>query len=418
MASIIVASFEFSRLSEAPLIIDAIYKGGSAKNMGDDPLSKLLPRTENMGGFRKTRMAGTDRYAYIVIYTTATELEWPDFLDMETGIFRYYGDNRRPGHQIHDTAKGGNRLLSEVFKDYNDPERRFRVPPFLIFSKVERRDVKFLGLAVPGNPALSSDQELVSFWRTIRGERFQNYEAYFTVLDTKGESISKEWLSERVKGDSDCDRLAPSAWKNYIAKGKSGISALKSERVDPPSRSVQLPHDDDGRKVLSAIRDRYSDFPQEFEGCAVKIVQMMDINFVEFDLTRPWRDGGRDAVGVYRVGIENNACPPLKIQCALEAKLFAEDTGVTVRHMSRLISRIKYREFGVFITTSYIASQAYKEVHEDGHPILMITGKDIADILRRKGINSLNINEWLSGVEYEYTYYADPSEQSVECEQI
>ena len=63
--------------------------------------------------------------------------------------------------------------------------------------------------------------------------------------------------------------------------------------------------------------------------------------------------------------------------------------------MSRLISRIRYRQFGVMLTTSYVDSQAYKEVIEDGHPILIMTATDIAQTLRRSSITSENIEEWI-----------------------
>lgn len=67
--------------------------------------------------------------------------------------------------------------------------------------------------------------------------------------------------------------------------------------------------------------------------------------------------------------------------------------------MSRLISRIRYRQFGILITTSYVDSQAYKEVVEDGHPILIITASDIAYILRRNSITSDNIDGWLNSID-------------------
>ena len=37
--------------------------------------------------------------------SSTEEPEWPDFLDIETGIFTYYGDNRTPGHTLLDTSK-------------------------------------------------------------------------------------------------------------------------------------------------------------------------------------------------------------------------------------------------------------------------------------------------------------------------
>ena len=71
--------------------------------------------------------------------------------------------------------------------------------------------------------------------------------------------------------------------------------------------------------------------------------------------------------------------------------------------MSRLISRIRYRQFGILITTSYVDQQAYKEVVEDGHPILIVTASDIAAILRRNSIDNTNINSWLTYIDKGYT---------------
>ena len=100
---------EFENLPEADLIVDCIYKGGKTPNISAEPFHKLIPGCENSGGFRKKlREDGSGKYAYIVLYTSMEELEWPDFLDEETGIFRYYGDNREPGRTLKDTKKKGN----------------------------------------------------------------------------------------------------------------------------------------------------------------------------------------------------------------------------------------------------------------------------------------------------------------------
>ena len=58
------------------------------------------------------------------------------------------------------------------------------------------------------------------------------------------------------------------------------------------------------------------------------------------------------------------------IDCALEAKCYDVSHGVGVRQISRLISRIRYRQFGIMVTSSYVDSQAYQEVIENGHPIV------------------------------------------------
>jgi hypothetical protein len=67
--------------------------------------------------------------------------------------------------------------------------------------------------------------------------------------------------------------------------------------------------------------------------------------------------------------------------------------------MSRLISRIRYRQFGVLITTSYVDIQAYQEFVEDGHPILVVIATDIARILRVNSITSEDIDEYLSSID-------------------
>lgn len=393
---------KFEDLGKMDLIVDTIYKGGKNGNTGDDPLSKIFPKLGNMSGFRKVkRKDDPTKFAYCVLYTSMSELEWPDYLDEETGIFRYYGDNRKPGRLLTNTKQGGNKLLEQVFSNLNFNKNLKDIPPFFIFKKAtEGRDVQFLGLAAPGNPNISPDKDLIAFWRTIGDNRFQNYESYFTILDTKDESISYDWLVALCEDYENSIEKAPEAWKKFQKNGRNGIDALKAPKIFKiPSRYEQLQCDEEGKLCIEKILKHYNDRPTEFELCATHIVSMMDRNFESFSLTRPWRDGGRDAIGYYSISTGNKANSPLKIDCALEAKCYSLNHGVGVKNMSRLISRIRYRQFGILITTSYVDSQAYKEVVEDGHPILIITASDIAYILRRNSITSDNIDGWLNSID-------------------
>lgn len=130
-----------------------------------------------------------------------------------------------------------------------------------------------------------------------------------------------------------------------------------------------------------------------FERCAAEIARLMDSNIVNYQLTRPWRDGGRDAIGIYRIGIPGNA---INVDFALEAKCHQLNVGSGVRETSRLIARLRHRQFGIFITTSYVDVQAYKEIIEDQHPVIIICGVDIARILIHSGINStILLENWL-----------------------
>lgn len=399
---------EFEDLQGSDLVVDCVYKGGRAGNVGDDPLSKIFPKLGNQSGFRKVkRNDNSGKFAYVVLYTSMSELEWPDYLDEETGVFRYYGDNRKPGNPLLKTKQGGNKLLEEVFTTLNIGKNLNDIPPFFIFKKDKQgRDVKFLGLAAPGNPSISPDKDLVSFWRTLGDSRFQNYEAYFTILDTGEKPISHEWLVSLCADYDNNLKYAPEAWKNFIAEGRNGIKPLKAPKIFKiPNKYEQLQSDIEGGRCLEIIREHYKSQPSNFEACATNIIEKMDQNFIDFSLTRPWRDGGRDAIGYYSISTGGKVNPALKIDCALEAKCYSKDNSVGVKQMSRLISRIRYRQFGVLITTSYIDKQAYSEVVEDGHPILIVTASDIATILRKNSITTMNIEEWLDNIDKNNPYF-------------
>ena len=397
----------FDDLEKADLIVDCIYKGGSAPNLSAEPFHKLIPGCENSGGFRKKlREDGSGKYAYVILYTSMEEMEWPDFLEEETGIFRYYGDNRTPGKTLTDTKKKGNLILEMVFSLLNEGKNLKDIPPFFVFKKTGNgRDVQFLGLAAPGNPKISPDRDLVAFWRTYNDKRFQNYEAYFTILDTKNEPISREWIKSLIFDYENSLEKAPEVWKKFLREGRNGIVPLRAPKIlKIPNKNEQLfKADEEGIKCIEFIRNHYNAFPQGFEECATSIISKMDQNFVDFSLTRPWRDGGRDAIGRYSIHTGGNVNHPLIVDCALEAKCYGIRKGVGVREMSRLISRIRYRQFGIMITTGFVDTQAYSEVIEDGHPILIVTASDIAGILRRNSITLSNIEYWLNSIDSDFT---------------
>jgi hypothetical protein len=118
---------------------------------------------------------------------------------------------------------------------------------------------------------------------------------------------------------------------------------------------------------------------------------MHDPRVIVDTITRGSVDGGRDAVGRYLLGLADD---PVYAEFSLEAKCYqpgldgAVINTVGVREVSRLISRIRHRQFGVLVTTSVVARQAYEEVREDRHPIIFLSGKDIADLLVSNGFST------------------------------
>ncbi len=384
--------FRFEGLGDSDLMIDALYESGNAGTAGDDPISKIL-NVGNSGGFR---WAGTtDNLKYLVLYTTGEDLDWPDSIDVETGVFRYYGDNKTPGHDLHDTKKGGNRILRDLFNNLHLQGRRDRIPPIFIFEKYpapnnRNRSVKFRGLCVPGIKKTDSQKDLVAVWKTSEGYRFQNYEAYFTILDIN--RVERAWIEDLDKGCENTEN-APTAFIKWKKTGEwKPLTAPKAIEIRSPVE--QLPDKSEHKKMLERIYDRFKKDSSGFEYFAAAVYEGMSNESKQItitEVTRPTSDGGRDAYGYLNIGIEED---PVKLYFSLEAKCYnpginnqKKRTSVGVRDMSRLISRIRNREFGVLVTTSAVGKQAYDEVRKDGHPIIILSGKDIVNQLVRNSIN-------------------------------
>src|SRR5438477_7975490 len=119
---------------KSDLIVDAVYEGSPRGSLSGEVLSRLLPGIGNLGGFRSAGR-GEDK-KLVVLYTSGEDKDWPDQLDLNTGQFIYYGDNKTPGHELHDTVPGGNRILRHVFRLLHaSPSYRSPIPPFFIFRK-------------------------------------------------------------------------------------------------------------------------------------------------------------------------------------------------------------------------------------------------------------------------------------------
>ena len=383
--------FSFEDLPTADLVVDAIYEGGSAGNTSSDPIAKLLPGAGNQGGFRASGL-GLKR-KFVVLYSSGEEGDWPDRLDLNTGQFVYYGDNRTPGHDLHDTRRRGNLLLKAAFENaHGDAAKRAEVPPFFVFTKCptakSNRSVQFKGLAAPGFPGLPMTEDLVAVWKTTAGERFQNYRSVFTVLNTA--TVPRAWI-ESLASQESAMATAPSTWRSWVESG--AYSPLTSEPTKViRTESEQTPDTPLKAAILERVWAHFKDSPLAFESFAARIYQLTDRRVVIDEITRGSVDGGRDAIGRYLLGLSGD---PVYAEFALEAKCYrpASDgvaaNTVGVREVARLISRIRHRQFGILVTTSVVARQAYEEVRDDRHPVVFICGRDIVEIRIQAGYNSL-----------------------------
>ena len=193
-----VKKISYKDVGTSDLFVDAIYcsprpsKGGYS----DDVLTVMLHNCRNTGGFRIPHRK--DRtIPYIGLHLCDAEPSWPDHFDVETGVLTYYGDNRKGGNEVEKTSVGGNKLLHEMFDQLAKGGKNLNnIPPIFVFQNTgDSRDVRFLGLAVPGIKDVHEDVFFSTVWRTSqKGVRFPNYVAKFTILDIGSEVIKREWL--------------------------------------------------------------------------------------------------------------------------------------------------------------------------------------------------------------------------------
>jgi AspBHI-like restriction endonuclease len=247
----------------------------------------------------------------VVLYTSGVEVDWPDHIDSTTGDFTYYGDNRTPGHDLHDTRRGGNLLLRDIFAASRSTfEARRTVPPILLFqSSGTGRDVIFRGLLAPGSPRLASDEELVAIWRTTKEMRFQNYRSHFTVLRTP--VVPRAWIRQILAGDP-LGSACPGEWRKWV-QGRI-YQALEAPRnLSVRSKAEQLAKPEDAW-MMRMVHDHFSSMPIAFESFAAEMWVHSEPHVASIEVTRPSRDGGRDAVGEYRLGPSQD---PVRLQFAL-----------------------------------------------------------------------------------------------------
>ena len=399
--------FKFKDLDRnTPLLLDAIYQGGPKGNISDDPLTKLIPGCPNQGGFRIIGGRDLSRCSGVILTSSGAEPDWPDRLDSEAGQFIYYGDNRTPGHGLLDTPKGGNRLLEQIFAAADSGDGRKKIPPILIFTKNGiGRDICFRGLAVPD---LSEDGGLIAIWRQTAGRRFQNYKATFSIIDCN--EVPRRWLeSFREQSKESRTQSAPLQWSKWVGKGATKIlRAPKTVRIR--SKAEQLPEGSDRASwaIIDALRTSIKT-SYEFEFIAAEIFRLIEPRLFEIEITRERVDWGRDAFGRLRLGGNDLDSDGIFVEFSLEAKNYKATSGIGVGETSRLISRLRHRQFGVLVTTSYVSKQAYKELRHDEHPIIIISAKDIVAILRKNSLSKAEeVKEWVVRILAKETTRVEP----------
>ena len=69
---------------------------------------------------------------------------------------------------------------------------------------------------------------------------------------------------------------------------------------------------EDDRGLINCIQTRFVDRPTDFEACAGALAKLLLRDLTDLEITRPWRDGGRDAIGGFAL-VETGRRSPLHL---------------------------------------------------------------------------------------------------------
>jgi Restriction endonuclease len=87
-----------------------------------------------------------------------------------------------------------------------------------------------------------------------------------------------------------------------------------------------------------------------------------------------------------RVGSDRLADADLVVDRIYEGGKAGEHRGRSAQQAAT--SLLRHRQFGVLVTTSHVDSQAYREIRDDGHPVVILAGRDVVDMLKRGGFDT------------------------------
>ena len=206
----------FHDLGTADLTPGAVLPGGDAADVGADPIAPAFG-VGNQGGIRPKAPTTSTGTGHIVLFSRGDHPDWPDHIDPESKLVRYYGDNRSPDRTPHE-AKGNARLRDVWAIGFDSRSARLRTPPIFVVSSddLPGRSVCFRGLAVPGHHTVEAWQSLSSGWRGEPSSRFENYVVHLTLLDTG--TVPRSWIDAlATKGPASPD--CPPAYRAWLDEG-------------------------------------------------------------------------------------------------------------------------------------------------------------------------------------------------------
>ena len=193
--------------------------------------------------------------------------------------------------------------------------------------------------------------------------------------------------------------LAPKSWRKWIKEGPVAVDKCRRQIINLRliSEADQKPVARSKEQVaLQAIYDFFQGKRHRFENFAsyvtASIIKRSGSAYSEGWLSRQSGDGGWDFVGRLDVGPMKS---PTRVIVLGQAKCEALSKPTNGKDIARLVARLRRGWLGVYVTTSYFSEPVQREVSLDRYPVMLISGKAIAEeailLATQKGLTDVSL---------------------------
>lgn len=343
---------------------------------------------------------------------------WTDILLPDEGFVYYNGDNQTPGLPPAGKQNSGNRMMERLWPLYFSSERNIRqsAPPIIIFEQCKHNNSdkgyrRFVGYGIVTRIEIrqeySPNKKTTESLSCDSGKVFSNYLFEISLLKVHDDScLDWDWIKDRRDGSvafEDINRLAPKAWRNWVKDGHLAIERnrqkiLHYEVSHPNSQAAEIGKIH--KKILDEIITHYPESKNKgkFEALA-SLVTSLYFGVEKYDrgwITKQSGDMGVDFVGCLKIFNEEAPKPPGTVlghtkllvigqaKCRTNYMKKAEDA----KDIARVASRLQRGYLGVYVTTGQYKESTQKEVSMDGYPIILINGRQVADLLNMHSLRT------------------------------
>jgi len=352
---------------------------------------------------RKKRMCYPVMYFHSNPFKTDRKVKpWTDILLPDEGYVYYNGDNQTPGSMPKGKPNSGNQRMEELWKLYFSKklEDRKVACPILIFEQTNDVKGKKKGYRKFRGYGIVTKIEVRQEFAPKTDSVFSNYLFEISLLKIPPEGLDWQWINDRrdeMLSLEDSNRNAPKAWKDWVKNGNSAI-----ERNRQKILHYEIADEKEQREELSNLHKQILDkvvewYPEskdkgKFEALASLIASEYfgNMHYERGWVTKQSGDMGVDFVGGLKITNEHAPNPPGTVlgntqlivigQAKCRTKYYTHK-GEDAKDIARVASRLQRGYVGIYVTTGVYKKSTQKEVSIDKYPIILINGRQMADLL-------------------------------------